>query len=195
MAKGTRYGRDVLALSIASWLCLAGCALFDTREPEPPIAEGGTYLQPDTPEQVVANVTAAISELNTLNYRRSFADEFVFQPTPTAEANFPIWTGWDVTSEEQYFSTLAAAARFGSNHRLQLSDQSPTPVSERLSIVDSNYQLTVNHNRPEIPTTFEGQLRWEIEQGGDGLWRLVGWTDRELSGMPSWSDLKAEFGG
>ena len=176
-------------------LLLAGCALFDTREPEPPIAEGGTYLQPDTPEQVVENVTAAISELNTLNYRRSFADDFEFQPTSTAEASFPIWSGWDVTSEEQYFSALSAAARFGSNHRLQLTDRNPTPVSDRLSIVDSNYQLTVNHNRPEIPTAVEGQLRWEIEQGADGLWRLVRWTDRELGGMPSWSDLKAEFGG
>lgn len=174
---------------------LAGCALFDTRDPEPPVAEGGTYLQPDTPEQVVANITAAVSEMNTLNYRRSFADEFSFQPSATAEASFPIWNGWDVTNEEQYFSSLAAAARFGSSHRLQLTDQSPTPVSDRVSIVDSNYELVVNHNRPEIPTAFEGQLRWEIEQGSDGLWRLVRWTDQESGNVPSWSNLKAEFGG
>ncbi len=177
------------------FLLTSGCALFDTRDPEQPIAEGGTYLQPDTPEQVIANVAAAISEMNTLNYRRSFSDNFEFQPTSTAEASFPIWSGWSVTSEEQYFSALSAAARFGVNHRLQLSDESPTPVSDRVSIVDSNYELTVNHNRPEIPTSFEGQLRWEIEQGTDGLWRLVRWTDRETGSNPSWSELKAEFSG
>jgi len=192
IASALRFGPASAA--VATVLALAGCALFDTREPEAPISEGGTYLQPDTPEQVVANITAAISEMNTLNYRRSFSDEFVFQPTPTAEATFPIWSGWGVTNEEQYFSALAAAARFSSNHRLQLSDESPTPISDRLSIVDSNYELTVNHNRPETPTTFKGQLRWEIEQGSDGLWRLVRWTDRELSDMPSWSELKAAFG-
>jgi hypothetical protein len=187
----TRYAGIVATVVVTS--LMAGCALFDTRDPEPPIVVGGTYLQPDTPEQVVANLISAVGELNTLNYRRSFSDEFVFQPTASAEASSPIWNGWGVTNEEQYFSALSAAGRFGSNHRLLLTDESPTPVSDRLSIVDSNYELTINHNRPEIPTSVEGQLRWEIEQGTDGLWRLAAWTDREVSSASSWSDLKAEF--
>lgn len=172
---------------------MSACGLFGTRDPEPPITSAGTYLQPDTPEQVIANIRSAIEELNTLNYRRSFAEEFVFQPTSTAEANRPIWNGWGVTNEEQYFSAVSSAARFSTGNVLVLDDPAATPVSERMSVVDSGYRLTLNHNRPNIPTVFEGQLRWEIEQDVDGLWRLAGWTDREVGSAATWSDLKAEF--
>ncbi len=185
--------RGFIVSLVAALSLLAGCSLFDTREPEQPIAEGGTYLQPDTPEQVVENIRSAVSELNTLNYRRSFSDEFSFEPTATAVANNPIFSGWSVTNEEQYFSALSSAARFSTNSFLELTDAGPTPVSERLSVVDSSYRLTVNHNRPDIPTEVSGQLRWELEQGQDGLWRLVRWTDREVGSDPSWSDLKAAF--
>lgn len=174
-------------------LLIVGCGLFETRDAEPPLTGAGTYLQPDTPEQVVANIRSAIEELNTLNYRRSFADEFAFRPTSTAEANKPIWSGWGVTNEEQYFSAVASAAQFSTGNTLDLDDASATPVSETMSVVDSGYRLTVNHNRPGIPTVFEGQLRWEIEQGVDGLWRLAAWTDREVGSSATWSDLKAEF--
>lgn len=180
-------------LVLAAVVALSGCGIFGTRDPEPPITGGGTYLQPDTPEQVVENVQSAVEELNTLNYRRSFSDDFEFTPTSTAEANNPIFGGWSTTNEEQYFSAVASAAQFSVGHELTLDNPSAVPVSERTSVVDTGYSLTINHNRPDIPTSFAGQLRWEIEQGADGLWRLARWTDRELGTEPTWSDLKAEF--
>ncbi|MDX1430469.1 MAG: hypothetical protein R3282_09280 [Rhodothermales bacterium] len=187
-----KAGVCIAAIMLAS-VSDAGCGVFGTRDPEPPITGGGTYRQPDTAEQVVSNLQSAVEELNTLNYRRSFSDGFEFTPTSTAEANNPIWSGWSVTNEEQYFSALSSAAQFSVGHELVLDNASPVPVSERMSVVDSGYTLTINHNRPDIATEFAGQLRWEIEQGDDGLWRLIRWTDRELGSNPSWSDLKAEF--
>ena len=185
--------RGIVLVCLATAGHLAGCGLFGTRDPESPITGSGTYLQPDTPEQVVANIQAAVEELNTLNYRRSFSDSLVFTPSSTAEANNPILSGWSLTNEEQYFSAVASAAQFSVGHELTLDNPSPVPVSERMSVVDTGYHLIINHNRPDIPTSYEGQLRWEIEQGVDGLWRLRGWTDRELGSEPTWSLLKAQF--
>jgi hypothetical protein len=186
-------GFPLVAILVVSALLPAGCSIFDPRDPEPPVEGSGTYLQPDTPAQVVSNIQAAIEELNTLNYRRSFADDFAFQPSASAQARYQIWAEWDPTNEEQYFSALSAAAEFGEDHRLELTDPAPVPVSERVSIVDSSYMLAVDHNRSDQPTEVQGRLRWEISQGEDGLWRLTAWVDQEFSNTPAWSDLKAAF--
>lgn len=172
----------------------AGCSLFSTREPEPPISEAGTFLQPDTPEQVVENIQAAIRELNTPNYSRSINQELLFTPTSIAQAQNPAtWSNWSQVEEQQYFSTLAAAAEFGSNHELQLNDQTFSIISEQRYDLDASYTLTINHNRPGVPTQVQGRLIWVITQGEDGLWSLKEWTDRVLGNSPSWSTLKSEF--
>ena len=175
-------------------LLLQGCSLFSPRDPEDPIDEAGTFFQPDTPEQVVENIQAAIAELNTPNYGRSIALSFVFRPTAAALALDPaIWSNWSQTEEQQYFGTMAAAAQFGSGHELQLNDQTISIISENRYDLDASYTLTINHNRPDLPTMVQGRLIWIITQSEDGLWSLTEWTDREVGGMSAWSTLKSEF--
>ena len=171
-----------------------GCSLFSTREPEDPVDEAGTFLQPDTPEQVVENIQAAIAELNTPNYGRSINTSLTFLPTATAAAQDPsIWPNWSQIEEQQYFSTMAAAGEFGIGHNLQLNDETISIISEDRYDIDASYTLTINHNRPDVPTTVQGRLIWVIRQGEDGLWSLTEWTDREVGNAASWSTLKAEF--
>jgi len=174
-------------------LALPGCNLLDTREPEDPVTEGGTFLQPDTPEQVVDNISAAVAELNTLNYRRSLAENLDFRPTATAEARDGIWGSWSRAEEDQYFATLVAAASGNTGHGLVLNDESFTLVDASHYRLDATYVLTVNHTRPDAPSRVQGRLLWTVEQRTDGLWELSAWTDQELGTEPSWSDLKAEF--
>lgn len=178
-----------LILAVAA----SGCSLFSTREPEDPITDSGSFVQPDTPEQVVENVRAAVGELNTLNYRRSLAEEFVFRATAAALARESVFEAWSRAQEEQYFSTMAAAAELGSGHSLTLNDQSFTVLTEDRFVLDATYVLRVSHQRTEIPTEVQGRLQWVIAQGTDGLWAISEWTDQELGTFPSWSDLKAEF--
>lgn len=181
-------------LLFACLFMVAGCSVFSPRDPEDPIDEAGTFLQPDTPEQVVENIRAAISELNTPNYSRSFSTDLRVTPTATADAQDPgIWSAWSRAEEEQYFSTLAAAAQFGSNHELVLNDQNISIITDSRYEIDASYALTINHNRPDVPTAVQGRLIWVMIQGEDGLWHLSEWTDRELSNTPSWSDMKAAF--
>ena len=176
------------------FLLAQGCSLFTPREPEDPVDEAGTFLQPDTPEQVIENIRAAIAELNTPNYGRSINQEFIFRPTASAAALDPaIWSNWSQSEEQQYFGTMAAAAQFGANHQLQLNDETISIISEDQYVLDASYILSINHNRPDVPTMAQGRLIWVITQGEDGLWSLKEWTDREVGGVASWSTLKSEF--
>jgi hypothetical protein len=186
----TSFARIASAIVL---LGLQGCDLFATRSPENPTSEGGTFLQADTPDRVVENLRLAISEVNTRNYRRSLSDGLVFQPTATAQARDAIWAGWTVTEEESYFTTLAAATSAAASQSLELNDQTFTLVDAQKAVLDATYVLTTGHNRPEVPTVFQGRLSWEIEQRNDGLWDVTRWTDQELGSEPSWSDLKAAF--
>jgi len=182
-----------VALSLA--LLLPACGLLSTREPEAPITDRGTFLQPDTPERVVDNIRFAISEQNTRNYRRSFADDLIFQPTATAEARDPIWSGWTATDEEGYYAALVSSVADAAEMSIELNDVSLTAIDADHFVYDATYVLTADHNRPETPTVFQGRLAWEIEKQSDGLWSVASWTDREVGTEPSWSDLKAAFTG
>ena len=175
-------------------LLLPACDLFSPRTPEPPIDDAGTFVQPDTPDQVVENVRNAVGELNAQNYRRSFADDLTFRPSPEAEAGNPsIWSGWSVQDEESHFRALASAARLTSGNELRLNEPTLSAVDAARFTFDASYLLTVNHRKADLPSTLQGRLVWTIVQGEDGLWRISEWTDRAIEGVSSWSDLKAAF--
>jgi hypothetical protein len=177
---------------------LGACDVFSTRDPEPPEAGVGTWLQPDTPDRVVQNVQNAIAEMNSGNYLRSLADDFTFEPSQAALAReSALWQGWSRADEETYFSRLVASAAFSSGHDLQLLDQTENVLTDQRYIFDANYILTVRHSRTaeEIPTEFQGRLIWEINESDEGLWYLQRWVDVDQEGQAqaSWSELKASF--
>ena len=183
-----------LLSSISYLLAVSGCDLFAPRAPEAPVVESGTYLLPSEPQDVVANLQAAVAELNTQNYRRIFADDFTFVPTaPSLAQNPSIWAGWGSMQEEEYFRQLreAAASRTGHELRLDASAQTGTFVGDDRYELQAPYVLTVNHGRPSLPVTFQGRLVWVLRRSDDGLWYLQQWTDEPVGGEQSWSDLKA----
>jgi hypothetical protein len=181
------------ALLVLGMLTVTSCSLFSVRTPEDPESDGGTFIQPDTPEQVIENIRAAISELNALSYRRSFSESFVFHPTASAIAREPIFLNWTRAQEEQYFTAMVSAATQNGKHVLVLNDQSYTILNEKRVVLDATYVLTISHRRVDVPTEVQGRLQWLVLQGPTGLWELTEWTDQELGSTPSWSDLKAAF--
>lgn len=182
--------RFIFALCVVT---LAGCELFSPRTPEEPIADAGTFVQADQPEQVIANLQAALRELNTETYRRSLAEDFTFEPTSDARQEHAVWSNWGRNEEVSYFTQLAEAARERSGHELTLNEQDANITVENRYVLDANYFLVVRHGRTDVPDTVQGHLVWDIAQGADGLWRLQRWTDEELGTSPSWSELKAAF--
>ncbi len=178
-------------------LCLVavagGCDLFAPRTPEPPLEGAGPFVQPDTPDLVVENLTQSFSALNTTAYRRSLGPGFRFTPTPTALARDGFWSSWGAAEEETYFRTLVSAAQPGVQYSLRLADVGTPEITESRYVLDASYVLTTPHRRPDAPTTVQGRLRWTITRADDGLWYLTDWVDESLGTAPSWSDLKAAF--
>lgn len=182
-----------LVLLAVLGVALSGCGLFEPREPELPVGEAGTFVQPDAPDLVVDNLQNAVAELNTQNYRRSLAEALVFEPTAASAASAPaLWPSWSRSEEIGYFTTLAEAARTGQGHELRLTDPVAEVAPDRY-VLEATYLLVVRHSRPDAPDSVQGRLLWQIEPDADGLWRLVRWRDQSLSSSPSWSDLKAAF--
>lgn len=183
----------VLLVTLLGAVTVGACDVFSPRSPDPPIEDTGTFVQADTPDDVIDNLRNAVAELNAQNYRRSFAPTFAFDPTADAEARDPsIWMGWSVQEEESYFSALVEAARLSTGNELRLSDVETT-AGQTEFVVNAAYLLTVTHRRPELPETLQGRLAWTIAQGDDGLWYLSEWSDRQVGDAASWSDLKAAF--
>lgn len=193
-----RFGWVGIGLAVALVGSLVGCDVFSTRDPEPPEAGVGTWLQPDTPDRVIENLSNAVTEMNSGNYLRSLADDFAFEPSQASRArDAALWQGWGRADEETYFSRLVASSSFSSGHDLQLLDQTVNVQGDEKYVFDANYILTVRHNRTseEIPTEFQGRLIWEIEKSEEGLWYLRRWVDvdQESQSAASWSELKASF--
>ncbi len=185
--------RGVRGIVIAAILAWLACDAFLPRTPADPIAEAGTFIQPDEPDAVVDNLRAAVAEMNAANYRRSLGEEVIFEPTAVAKARDPsLWASWGRAEEDGYFTTMTEAARQGTGHLLRL-DNMAAEFGESRYTLDAQYFLVVNHRRAGVPDTVQGRLIWEIEQGPTGLWALGSWTDQQVGGSPSWSDLKAEF--
>lgn len=174
---------------------LGGCDLFAPREAEPPRTGGSDFLQPDTPERVVANIQNAVATPNTDGYQRSLAPAFTFVPAADAENAFPSvpWATWGRDEEMAAFNALASAAVPGTEFALSLSDPSPRLVEESRAVVESDYRLIAPHRRPPaVPDTVRGRLSWTLVEDGQGQWSLFRWTDA-ASGGATWSDLKGAF--
>lgn len=176
-----------------SLIVLASCDVFGTRDPESPVGEAGTWLQPVAPDLVIDNLRAAVAELNTVNYRRSLDQEFEFIPTAVAYARNPDqWVNWTQSQENGYFVTVAEAAKGSSGNLLRLEDSS-TELSDTEYVLEAHYLLYIRHGSQQVADTLQGRLIWQINKKEDGLWRLTRWSDQSIGSENSWSDLKAEF--
>ena len=78
---------------------VAGCDLFNARDPEPPAGNQGTWETPQQPRDVLTNLGVALFEKNAANYMRSFdSDSFKFFADPTVLQQQPSIANWDFFS-------------------------------------------------------------------------------------------------
>lgn len=180
------------------FFALSSCGIFETRTAEPPDQGGGAvFIQPDRPELVITNVQNAIQFMNTLNYMRSIVpDEFRFFPSSLAnDSNPDLWTNWGSENEELYFNNMRAATQNLSGHSLQIQNQQRTSLPDGIERITATYTMTVNHNRPPavLPSVAQGAFIMDLQQGEDGLWAILFWTDDASGSSFTWSDFKAAF--
>jgi len=188
----------VLGFSVAS-VVAGGCDLLQTRDPESPSGQSSSFEPATTPSIVITNLQNAVQEKNKENYRRclvdtSFSDkEFQFQPTAEAAARYvSVFTGWSVTSEEEYFRNLSES-RGGSVARLDFFNQTTTTQSQDEVLFAAKYHLVFQHQNSNLPQEARGNLQFYIARDQRSTWSIYRWIDTRDTSQTTWSDFKATF--
>jgi hypothetical protein len=195
-AERARSFRACLA-AIMLMAAVSGCGLFEPRDPEEPISVRSTYTPPTEPAIVLENMSAALRELNSVNYLRCLSDTgtgglFQFTPTPAAAGIYSVFASWDRSSEEGWFLNARSRLPSGSTMSVLFS----TPVAQGVQpdsvTYDVPYDLTVPHGQAGIPQRVVGRsLMTLVLDRRTGLWSIRFWQDVALaSSEPTWSDVK-----
>lgn len=182
---------------LASLLFVFGCGLFDPRDPEDPISVRSTFTPPTEPATVLANMSASVRELSSVNYLRCLSDTgsggaFQFEPTPAAASVYGAFAAWDRSSEEAWFLNARSRLPSGTTMSIVFS----TPVSQSVQpdsvTLDVPYDLTVPHGQEGIPQRVVGRSIFTmVLDRRTGTWSIRHWQDIALSSsQPTWSDVK-----
>ncbi len=183
----------VLSLIVVAVL-IAGCDLFQTRDPAPPSQGTSCNLTPDDHEIVLKNLRCAITETNVDNYIRCFVDtvlrQYLFDPSPEEQSKF---TQWNLESERRYFQNMVA----GVNGTPVLSDsllnKIVTPGPPASAVYFLNYTLFVPHLDPRAPRLVRGSMELYFVEDSLHRWSVYRWVDKKNTSDSTWSYLKAWF--
>lgn len=178
---------------------VAGCGLFEPREPEEP-AQGSLNFPPQTdPAIVITNLQNSIAVKNVANYANCFVDQpayprpFSFTPSTEAIAQYPGALGsWSIQAERDYFQNLISKSPENGFSSLLLTPKGET-VSADSVLMDFDYVLTFEHTEPEFPRTARGSLRFTILRNASNFWAIADWLDYKTTDDATWSLFKGKF--
>jgi len=185
-------GRIATISAVIVLLTFSGCNIFDTRDPEPPTSSTSTFEPPVTPEAVLRNLRASISESNPDNYLRCFADTtqhpYEFIPSGDVRANFPQWT---LVEENRYFRSMGA--RIDGTPVLTDSVQNANFFAD--STFTIRYALYFPHGDLQAPRFVQGNMLLHLAADPQGRWAIDRWEDIRNPALAdsTWSYLKFWF--
>jgi hypothetical protein len=182
-----------------SLFCFIGCDLLTTRDAQPPGNPRSNYQSPVTPEILIDNLINSFKDKNVENYTASFSDtsftskRFVFVPSSGAAAQFPsLSSDWNLFDEEQYFRNMISKVSDDLPITLIFSNTEYSPQGDSL-IFGSSYSINVPHGQLDLPTDYQGELRFTMIRDSRSIWSISFWQDNKSSNLPSWSELKGRF--
>ena len=199
-SRGVRHRFCPILAGFTVIALLAGCNIFDTRDPEPPSQSSSSYVPATEPSLVFSNMSNAFRDLNSLNYLKSFADSstagrgFSFEPTPQAKVKYTgVFLAWNRQSEQQYFDNLRSKIPAGSTATLvfALSVQSLQSDSAQY---EATYTLTAPHSVAAVAKVASGKAQFVLLADRSRNWVIWRWVDLPAgTNTFAWSDLKGEF--
>ena len=184
----SRYYVIFIVLTVA---IVAGCDLFQTRDPAAPTQGTSSRETPTTHDIVLSNLRNAIAEKNVENYMSCFVDPalrpYVFEPSPDQAANFTLW---GLESERRYFQNITSSL----NGRPSFTDSIyNSTISSSLVTYYMTYTLFIPHQDPNAPRLVQGTMELYFVQDSLHLWSIYKWVDRKTRLDSTWSYLKAWF--
>ncbi len=181
--------RILLGTILAIMLLLSAGCVFTPRSPEDPVEVEIEWISPHQPENVLANMEAALEARYITYYRDSLHGEFLFLASAQAIAQQP----WD-----QYFEGFglerelaATEALFLQVETLQVDwnyDEDPEVVGDEATFSLDNYQLTVVYGDGS-ERIFSGSAELKLVKDPD--WKLIEWDETQNSADNSWGTLRA----
>jgi len=180
-------------------LLLSGCDLLTTRDAQSPGNPRSNYELPVTPQILIQNLVNSFQDRNVENYLSCFSNpafsekKFQFIPSSGAAAQFPSLTdSWDLKSEDQYFRNMISKMEGDLPATLVFSNPAYSPQGDSL-VLDALYSLNVPHNQQDLPTNFQGEVRFYMVRDSRSTWAIYYWQDNKNSTLASWSELKGRF--
>lgn len=177
----------------------AGCGLFETRDVEIPNTPRSNFTPPTTPDIVISNFTSAIFQRDINNYTSCISDSsfggasFRFIPDVISQGTYPIFSSWDKSKENSYFTNIVNLTPESSTSNLFLTNVTSS-ISNDSAVYDSDYLLIFNHNRANVAKQAKGKLRFVITHDTRNLWAIKSWTDFRVNDSDTtWSVIKANF--
>lgn len=197
---GARRAHAALALAIPAVLAaLAGCSLFEPRDPE----TGGGPTKPcpsrSAPDSLIAIVQQSYGDASNLTcYPTALDASFAFHPDPadSIEAGdvggVSPYANWNQEVETRDAQNIAFNAQFAPEVVFD-SLYAPTDVSGDGTTQTRHYayHLLFQSKTEGGPTRYQGLSDITLRQGGDGFWTITVWVDkRDASGSPTWGRLR-----
>lgn len=178
---------------------ITGCGLFNMRDSENPVDPRSNYTPPTSPDILLGNFLASISEKNLNNYLLCFLDSnfstrrFSFIADANALVKYPVLRFWNLNNERYYFSSIVSQTPVGNSSNLSLSNIIFNPTSDTV-IMDADYLLRFDHLKQNVPKTVKGKMRLIMCSDSRNLWSIYNWTDFQNPNQDTtWSILKANF--
>lgn len=170
---------------------------FNTRDAEQPETSTLTFIQPTSPDIVIANFISSLRERNSTNYIKCFQlgglSGFNFIPESSSRENYiSALDNWDINKEKTYITNLFFSLPEDSLSNLHLEGIEEYIYADSAFFV-KNYTLQLHHIDAAIPKDFSGRLDFGFTRLESGLWIISKWTDYRTTNEPVWSELKANF--
>jgi hypothetical protein len=177
-----------------SLLVFGGCDLFNARDAEIPSLARSSFQTAFTPDLVIPNLKNSLKDKNVQNYLACLADTtYLFSPSSGAASLYPSFaTAWNKTNEETYFRTLISRIPSDLQATLEITHLDSSQQGGSV-IYSASYTLTVPFTDPSIPSTYRGDLKFNLSMNSMHIWTIYLWQDIKSTDSPCWSDLKGRL--
>ncbi|MEI7906075.1 MAG: hypothetical protein WCI84_01825 [Bacteroidota bacterium] len=180
--------------SAALSLLLLSCNLFDTRDPENPVADNQTLQPATSASMLISNFTTAFQQKNLQEYQKLFADStFRFIPTQSASARYSaVFLSWNKTSESDYFRNAITEIGNASTPQLSFTTVSNIQFQSDSVAYTMDYIVYIPHSRTTAKQC-TGRSELYMAPNKNNIWSIYRWVDFETKKDSSWSELKGQF--
>jgi hypothetical protein len=177
--------RLMIWVLLIAMLALGGC-IFEPREAEDPGAsEDGTWITPNTPKDVFANLASGLAASTNSNYERSLDEAFTFIPLDEDVNNLPPGTfdGWDKAVEMDMLTNLKGL--FLGERTVQFGDEDMVFDREDIDVsmaeFEGEYMIVLDRGDGSPAETYAGRAIFYVVKQSQG-WMLKTWEDIDVSG-------------